>query len=183
MSFTVEHEQPEDAGDIERLLDTVFGPDRHRRTAYRFRAAAEPVDGLGFVIRENGALSGTIRFWPVRIVPEDGSRETPALLLGPLGVARQAHGRGRGTALLHRGLAQALQQGHRFVFLIGDLPYYGRVGFKPVLPALCRMPGPADPERILVWTASPELELPARFALEPACGASGASAAISLDRL
>lgn len=168
MSFIVEHERHGDAEDIERLLDAVFGSDRRNRTAYRFREGSEAVNGLGFVIREGGRLTGTIRFWPARIAPEEGAPESPALLLGPLGVAREAHGRGRGTALLHRGLAQALQQGHRHIFLVGDLPYYGRVGFRPVLPAICRMPGPVDPERVLVWTAAPELALPARFALLPA---------------
>lgn len=178
MSFTVEHEQRRDADEIERLLDTVFGPDRRRRTAYRFREPSGPVDGLGFVIREDGVLTGTIRFWPARIAPEDDERQTPALLLGPLGIAREAHGRGRGTALLHRGLAEALQQGHRHIFLIGDLPYYGRVGFRSVLPAVCRMPGPVDPARVLAWTAAPNLELPTRFALEPAGEASERAAAM-----
>lgn len=172
MSFTVEHEQRRDAGDIERLLDSVFGSDRHSRTAYRFRERAEPVEGLSFVIREAGRLTGTIRFWPARIlVPADAlagtAGEEPALLLGPLGVAPDAHGGGRGTALLHRGLAEALQQGHRFIFLIGDAPYYGRVGFRPVLPAVCRMPGPVDPERVLVWTTSPDLVLPEAFTFAP----------------
>jgi predicted N-acetyltransferase YhbS len=34
--------------------------------------------------------------------------------------------------------------------LVGDEPYYGRAGFKPMPKGRARMPGPVDPERLLV---------------------------------
>jgi predicted N-acetyltransferase YhbS len=35
------------------------------------------------------------------------------------------------------------------VLLVGDAPYYERLGFRPVPPRQLIMPGPVDPERLL----------------------------------
>jgi len=34
--------------------------------------------------------------------------------------------------------------------LVGDGPYYGRLGFKPIPRGRAKMPGPVDPARLLV---------------------------------
>ena len=34
--------------------------------------------------------------------------------------------------------------------LVGDAPYYGRSGFQQIPPGRATMPGPVDPERLLV---------------------------------
>ena len=39
--------------------------------------------------------------------------------------------------------------GHRLVILVGDEPYYNRVGFKRVPHGRLTMPGPVDPARLL----------------------------------
>jgi predicted N-acetyltransferase YhbS len=36
------------------------------------------------------------------------------------------------------------------VILVGDEPYYGKCGFKRIPPGRVVMPGPVDPERLLV---------------------------------
>jgi predicted N-acetyltransferase YhbS len=36
------------------------------------------------------------------------------------------------------------------VLLVGDEPYYGKCGFKPIPAGLVVMPGPVDPARLLV---------------------------------
>ena len=60
----------------------------------------------------------------------------------------RSHGIGR--KLLERALDDARAQGHRLVFLVGDEPYYGRVGFNKVPKRQVNMPGPVDPARLLV---------------------------------
>ncbi|MGY3461032.1 putative N-acetyltransferase YhbS [Bradyrhizobium sp. LM3.4] len=52
--------------------------------------------------------------------------------------------------LLERALKDAKAQGHRLVLLVGDEPYYSRVGFKPVPKGRVTMPGPVDYSRLLV---------------------------------
>jgi len=36
------------------------------------------------------------------------------------------------------------------ILLVGDEPYYGRMGFKKVPRGRVKLPGPVDPDRILV---------------------------------
>jgi predicted N-acetyltransferase YhbS len=76
--------------------------------------------------------------------------ESKALLLGPLTVEPPFRERGIGQALIGRALAEARSRGHRLVVLVGDEPYYGKLGFKPIPKGRAALPGPADPARLLV---------------------------------
>ena len=143
LSFTILTERPEDAGPIERLTERTFGPGRFARTAYRIREQLGHRLDLSYTARVGTLLVGSVRLTPVRI------GETPALLLGPLTVEPPFRQHGIGKALIERALAEAKSRGHRLVVLVGDEPYYKRVGFKRVPGGAIKMPGPADPARIL----------------------------------
>ena len=99
---------------------------------------------LSFTARIGTLLVGSVRLSPVRI------GEAKALLLGPLTVEPPFRERGVGQALIARALEAARASGHRLVILVGDEPYYGKCGFKRVPPGRAIMPGPVDPERLLV---------------------------------
>ena len=90
-------------------------------------------------------LAGSIAFWPLVI----GEAGTPALLLGPLAVHPERQNRGVGLALMREGLARAKAMGHALVILVGDEPYYARVGFRKLPRDLLIMPGPNNPDRFL----------------------------------
>ena len=141
--FTYREERSSDAPAIERLLDRAFGPGRHVLTAYRLREGVEPVAGLGWIGERDGAIVGTVRFWPIQI------GESPALLLGPLAIDPAIRSMGCGIALIGHGLDHARDAGHRLVILVGDQPYYARAGFMPVPPGRITLPGPVDPRRLL----------------------------------
>ena len=47
-------------------------------------------------------------------------------------------------------MAEAKGKGHRLVVLVGDEPYYGKAGFRPIPKGQVTMPGPVDPARLLV---------------------------------
>ena len=131
---------------VEHLLDLSFGSDRHSKTSYRLREGSRAIAGLSLVVRDAGAgLSGTISFWPIII----GEAETPALLLGPLAVHPDRQNLGVGRALMREGLARAKAMGHRLVILVGDEPYYARVGFRRLPHGVVSLPGPVDPDRLL----------------------------------
>jgi predicted N-acetyltransferase YhbS len=89
-------------------------------------------------------MVGSVRQLPILI------GDSKALLLGPLTVEPPFRGRGVGHALLDRALAEAKAKGHRLVLLVGDEPYYGRVGFRRVPKGRAIMPGPVDYDRLLV---------------------------------
>ncbi len=145
-SLAFDFTTPQDQDMIEHLLDLSFGSDRRSKTSYRLREGNMPVPGLSLVVRDQGVgLSGTISFWPLVI----GARETLALLLGPLAVHPDRQNLGIGLLLMREGLARARQQGHALVLLVGDEPYYARVGFRKLPSGLIRLPGPVNPDRFL----------------------------------
>ena len=144
LSLTIRAETADDAEAIERLHERTFGPGRYAKTAYRLRESGPHALALSFTARVGTLLVGSVRLTPVHI------GETPALLLGPLTVEPPFRDRGIGFALIERALAEARTQGHRLALLVGDEPYYGRAGFKPVPKGRAAMPGPVDPERLLV---------------------------------
>jgi len=144
ISLTILPETPEDAPAIERLHERTFGPGRHAKTAYRLREQVAHRLDVSFTARIGTLLVGSVRLSPVRI------GETKALLLGPLTVEPPFRQRGIGRALIERALAEAKARGDRLVVLVGDEPYYGQCGFKPVPSGRASMPGPVDPARLLV---------------------------------
>ena len=141
--LVLEPETLADAEAIERLNERVFGPGRFAKTAYRLREEAEPDLSLSFVARVGTLLVGANRMTPILI------GETPALLLGPLIVEPAFRSQGIGEALVMRSLEAARQAGASLSILVGDPPYYARMGFKPAPPGRVKMPGPVDPARVL----------------------------------
>jgi predicted N-acetyltransferase YhbS len=132
---------PADEVAIEHLLDLGFGLSRRTKTSYRLREGSKPVPGLSLVMEEQGfGLVGSISFWPLVI----GSAE--ALLLGPIAVHPQRQNQGIGLALMREGIARSQI---RPIILVGDLPYYARVGFAKVPEGQLLLPGPVDPNRLL----------------------------------
>jgi len=144
LSVTIRHETARDADAIERLNERTFGPGRYAKTAYRLREGAAHSLALSFTARIGTLLVGSVRLTPIRV------GRTPALLLGPLTVEPPFRARGIGLSLIKRALDEARDKGHRLVVLVGDEPYYARAGFKPMPKGRAKMPGPVDPERLLV---------------------------------
>lgn len=144
ISLTILPETPDDAPAIERLHERTFGPGRFAKTAYRLREQATHRLDVSFTARTGTLLVGSVWLSPIRI------GETKALLLGPLTVEPAFRERGVGQALIERALKEAKASGHKLVLLVGDEPYYGKAGFKPVPPGCAIMPGPVDPARLLI---------------------------------
>ncbi|HUO93831.1 MAG TPA: N-acetyltransferase [Rhizomicrobium sp.] len=141
--WEIREERAEDRAAIDALVEKSFGPGRFAKSAYRLREGVDPEADLSFVAIEDGALRGSNRFWPVIV------GDMPALLLGPLAVETERRGRGMGIQLMQRGIDEARAKGHRAIILVGDLPYYSRVGFVPVKRGRVKLPGPVDLARLL----------------------------------
>jgi predicted N-acetyltransferase YhbS len=108
-----------------------------------------PVASLSFVAVENGVLRGSVRFWPVKIGGEE------VLLLGPLAVETAERGRGIGIALMQAGIEAARRGPWSAIILVGDEPYYAKVGFSRLPPGRVTFPGPVDPARVLGLSLKP----------------------------
>jgi predicted N-acetyltransferase YhbS len=143
-SLTILPETADDALAIERLHERTFGPGRYARTAFRIREQIEHRPELSFTARLGILVVCSARLSPFRI------GYSPALLLGPLTVEPPFRNHGIGQALIEHALAAAKAAGHKLVVLVGDVPYSGRFGFKPIPKRQAVMPGPVDPARLLV---------------------------------
>jgi predicted N-acetyltransferase YhbS len=144
--FHLTTERPEDGPAIDALLDRAFGPDRHAKISYRYRADVPPVRELSRVARADadGRVLGTIRFWQVAI-----GRQA-ALLLGPVAAEPALKGRGIGVALIRDTLDAAAWMNASRVVLVGDIGYYKRFGFVPAASMGLHMPG-ENPDRLLAF--------------------------------
>src|SRR6478735_1252950 len=147
--FTYRFESPADGPWIETTQAQLFGPERFKRAAYVLRDGVPHDPRLSFVAEADGQLVASVRMTPILI----GGRE--ALLLGPLIVAPAYRGRGAGRALVRKALAAAHAAGHQVVLLVGDLPYYGPLGFTFLGRDVIKLPASVDPDRVLVAALFP----------------------------
>jgi predicted N-acetyltransferase YhbS len=149
LSLILEPATDDDAEPIERLNERVFGPGRFARTAYRIREAAPADPSLSFVARVGTLMVGASAMTPIRI------GDAPALLLGPLIVEPVFRSQGIGEALVMRSLEAAKAAGWKLVILVGDEPYYARMGFQRAPQRRISLPGPVDPDRLLYCELEP----------------------------
>jgi predicted N-acetyltransferase YhbS len=141
--WQLRRETTADAARVEALNEAVFGPGRFAKSAYRLREGVAPLSELSFIAIEDGVLKGSVRFWPVKVGNEE------ALLLGPLAVDPAQRGRGIGISLMQTGIEAAHGSNRGAIILVGDEPYYAKVGFSRLPPGRIRFPGPVDASRVL----------------------------------
>jgi predicted N-acetyltransferase YhbS len=141
---------PGDAAAVAALHARAFGPGRFARTAYRVREGtpfSSPFCRVGALANDIGAA---VRFTAITI----GGRHA-ALLLGPLAVDPAFANQGYGRALVAQALQDARAAGIGLVLLVGDEPYYARLGFVRVPRGQVTLPGPVDPDRLLAAELKP----------------------------
>ena len=140
------------AGDVaarEALLDVAFGDARFKKTSERLREGRKPARHLSLSAIHDGEVVGTVRLWNIAA----GSARA-GLLLGPIAVDADSRKLGIGARLMREALWRAARSGHRFVLLVGDLPYYQRFGFE-LAPARLNLPGPLERARFLSFEIIP----------------------------
>jgi predicted N-acetyltransferase YhbS len=147
-----------DSADIEELLDAAFGPDRHRRTAYKLRDSTEWLPALSFAaLDEDDHLAGTIQCWPVALT-DPGGRRYPLIMVGPVAVLPHLQRGGYGRALVTASLAALNPQAPLPQVMIGDPEYYERFfGFSAAHTGGWKLPGPWEPRRLLARGVQPEV--------------------------
>ena len=79
--------------------------------------------------------------------------ETPAIFFGPIAVDPAWRSHGLGAALTERACEAAAAADHAVIVLVGDMPFFGPLGFS-VAPGVT-MPGPVDPRRVLARALQP----------------------------
>jgi predicted N-acetyltransferase YhbS len=141
---------PADLPAIAALQARAFSPGRFARTAYRIREGAPDFSPYCRVALMGDRLIAAVRMTPITIGGRSG-----ALLLGPLAVEPELAGRGYARRLVAEALDAARSGGEALVLLVGDMAYYGRLGFTLVPPGRIMLPGPVDPARLLAAELEP----------------------------
>lgn len=139
--------RPAAAADLPAILKlnaSVFGPGRFARTAYRVREGTAPLSPFCRVAVSRDRVIAALRMTRIAI-----GAETRGLLLGPLAVDPEFKGQGYGRQLVREALEEGRAAGLALVVLVGDEPYYGKLGFVRVPPGQITLPGPVDPMRVL----------------------------------
>ncbi len=140
--YRLEEETEADWWEVEALYDLCFAPGRTALSSYRLRDGVPTVAPLCLTLRDDdGTLAAVIRHWPALIGEDD------VLLLGPIAVHPTRQGEGLGALLITESLAEARRLGWERVLLVGDVPYYGRFGFRKLVGV--EMPPPTNPDRVL----------------------------------
>jgi predicted N-acetyltransferase YhbS len=143
----IRNEEPKDAGEIAVLVERAFGPGRYAKAAERLREGNTPRVDLSFVAEADGRLVGSVRLWPVKV------GGAAAMLLGPIAVDADQRRAGVGQQLVERACEAAEAAGCAAVLLVGDLPWFERMGFQAA--SGVTMPGPVDARRVLVKELQP----------------------------
>ena len=139
-------EREQDRAAVDALIDAAFGPGRYAKSAERLRERCIAHPGLSICAWEGATLVGAVRLWPVRL---GGLR---LLFLGPIAVERARRSHGLGAELVQQACGAACAAREAGVILVGDMGFFGPLGFEPVPAARVQFPGPVDPHRVL-WLA------------------------------
>ncbi|WP_174801607.1 GNAT family N-acetyltransferase [Martelella limonii] len=128
---------------IEDINAEAFGPARFVRAAARIREQGPHDMALSFVCVDGDEVVASVRMTPVL------AGEASGHMLGPLAVRPSHKNRGIGRHLVSVAVEAARRAGSEVVVLVGDPPYYGPLGFLPIVPPTLQLPGPVDPRRVL----------------------------------
>ena len=142
-------ERPQDGPAVDALIDRAFGPGRFAKTAERLREGARPHSDMSVCAWMGVRLAGAVRLWPGAL----GSHR--AVFLGPIAVEQALRRHGLGAELVEQACARARAAGEQVVILVGDIGFFGPLGFATAPSGRVVLPGPVDPRRLLWSPLSP----------------------------
>lgn len=131
----IREEQADEKAAIFAVHAAAFPSDAEARLVDKLRADGDLV--LSRVAHADGHVVGHVAFSRI-------AAPFRALGLAPLGVLPQLQGRGIGSALIRDGVARARASGWDGIFVLGDVAYYERFGFRVALASgfSCQFAGP-----------------------------------------
>jgi predicted N-acetyltransferase YhbS len=149
-ALTLQSERPQDGPLVDALIERAFGPGRFAKSSERVREFATFAPEMSVCAWSEDRLLGCARMWHVRV----GGRRV--MFLGPFAVEQGERNAGFGARLIARACEAAEAAGESHVVLVGDEPYFARVGFTRDAGRAVVLPGPVDPRRVLVRALTPD---------------------------
>ncbi|HEX4096466.1 MAG TPA: N-acetyltransferase [Caulobacteraceae bacterium] len=143
-ALILQPERPQDGPLVDALIERAFGPGRYAKASERVREFATFAPELSVCAWSGERLLGCARMWHVRVAGR------PVMFLGPFAVEQGERNAGFGARLVARACEAAQAAGATHVVLVGDEPYFSRVGFAAAPGRQVILPGPVDQRRVLV---------------------------------
>ena len=131
MSINIRLEKPSDIQSIHKITIAAFLHAPHADHTEQFIVRAMRDSGaltISLVAEDSVQIVGHVALSPVTI--SDGSNDWYGL--GPLSVIPNEQGKGIGSKLMHRALAELKNLEAKGCVLLGDPNYYHRFGFEPI---------------------------------------------------
>ncbi len=153
VGLTVRPERAADIDAVRKLNKKAFKGKAESKLVNALRGTEWYVPELALVAELEGRVAGHLLLSLVEI--KEGDRSVPALALAPMGVLPEFQGRGIGSALVKRGLAEAARLGHKLVVVVGHPEYYPRFGFVPAGEKGLRLPFECPPEAFMALELAP----------------------------
>ncbi|HTM83045.1 N-acetyltransferase [Asticcacaulis sp.] len=155
LDFTICLETPDLEHRILELTDHAFGPGRFVKTAERLRENSHVIPDLSFVAMRGETVIGSVRMWPIFVHNFNANTYEPLAFLGPIVVDDAHRGLGIGKALISACVEAAFGKGLRAVLLVGSQSYFKPFGFDKA--QNITLPGPVDPNRLLIRYSQPDI--------------------------
>jgi predicted N-acetyltransferase YhbS len=149
-ALILQSERPQDGPLVDALIERAFGPGRYAKASERVREFATFAPEMSVCAWSGDRLLGCARMWHVRV---GGKR---VMFLGPFAVELGERNAGFGARLVARACEAADAAGESHVVLVGDEPYFSRVGFATAPGRQVTLPGPVDQRRVLVRALTPD---------------------------
>ncbi len=146
LDVTIRPEMSADHRAIADMVERAFGSPAEAHLVAAIRASDEFLSKLALVATVGDQVVGHVMISRCRLIDHD--IEHTIVMLSPLAVDPEFHGRGVGGSLVRAVTAVADQRGEPFVVLEGDPRYYSRFGFEAAAGHGITMPLPdwAPPE-------------------------------------
>ncbi|MBK5224030.1 MAG: N-acetyltransferase [Acidimicrobiia bacterium] len=129
--WVIRREVADDHAAVAAVVEAAFGSPAEARLVDAIRASSEYIAELALVAELDGRVVGHVMISRATLV--DGEHERRIVMLSPLAVSPEQHGRGIGSALVREVTTRADGCGEPLVVLEGDPGFYGRLGFEHAL--------------------------------------------------
>ncbi len=150
LPVTIRPETPDDHERIAVVVTRAFGSPAEARLVDAIRASGEYLAELSLVATVGGSVVGHVMISGCRLLDTtvEPDAEHDIVMLSPLAVDPDLHGRGVGSELVRAVTNLADRRGEPLVVLEGDPRYYSRFGFEAAAGHGITMPLPdwASPE-------------------------------------